>query len=432
MYVLSGASFVKKSLRPLSRMISILILPALMTAEPALTAPLRINNADLAVILPAQRTLRIAASDFVAPLSEALLPRDLLKQVEDAYRDTPVGDALATENTYSDWTLVSVRIAPCSPLGVIPGNAAQVFCWPEVRLVWQPVLKDFRRYAVVLQSFADDRAIHALYDFNPSLALAPADASRAALLLSKIRKALMNNPTSPQSSLTEDEINEFIKLRDSASDALMAKALALRSGQFTDADYTSFGERPEFNNAQSAGDFITKLKAFLSASAPRSGLKEMTSFSLPEGREPPQADEWFFLQFLKEGQSMVQQNIKLHSAADGRVLFDFGPAPVGSQMRDDPLLHTALETMSTIDAAEIRKRVLLSPSEIGEKKNIISDRNITLVPNTSCASCHKFNNLRFDFHALSYLEDREISVSPRVKIDVSRDLEWLNQRASRK
>jgi hypothetical protein len=96
-------------------------------------------------------------------------------------------------------------------------------------------------------------------------------------------------------------------------------------------------------------------------------------------------------------------------------------------MRDDPELHTALETMPAVDAEELKKRVLLSPQELSSKSNIINDRALSLVPNTTCGSCHKFNPLRFDFHNLSYLEDRTISVSPRVRFDVERDLQWLEQ-----
>ncbi len=429
MFIVS--QFLKKSHPKLAGMLSVFALIPMLNSTPAHTAPVQVMNADLAIILPAQRSLRIAAADVVAPLNEAFLPRDLLTQVEDAYRNTPVGDAVATENSYADWTLVSARIAPCSPLGMIPGVDTQILCWPEVRLVWQPILKDFRRYAVILSAFADDRAIHALYDYNPALALSPTDAQRANTLLNKVRANLNDNPTAPLKHLSSDEIAEFIKLRDKTTDVLISKAVALRAGNFSDKNYTAFDERPEFNESASAAQFVSKFKAFIAESAPRKALKEMTSFSLPEGREPPQADDWIFVQFLKQNGNMVQQSIKMHSAEDGRVLFDFGPAPRASQMRDDPALHTALETMDATDAAEIRKRVLLSPSELAQKKNIISDRAVTLVPNTSCASCHKFNNLRFDFHSLSYLEDRNISVSPRVKTDVLRDLEWLKQRAGR-
>ncbi|MEN9825717.1 MAG: hypothetical protein RI953_1462 [Pseudomonadota bacterium] len=403
----------------------------LLNSSPAASAPLGIQNADLAIVLPAQRSLRIAAQDVVSPLNESLLPRELLAQVETAFRSTAVGDALETENIYADWTLVGMRVVPCSPLGIIPSTDIQVFCWPEVRLVWQPVLKDFRRYAVVLDAFADDRAIHALYDFEPGLVLNPSETIRATTLLNRIRTALQVAPTKPMNMITADELREFVILRDKVSDGLMEKTRQLRSGSFANSAYNAFNERPEFNSSASAAEFIEKLKRFLASATPPKSLKEMTSFSLPEGREPPQIDDWVFIQFLRQGQKMVQQRINLRSAEDGRILFDFGPAPRASQMRDEPELHTALDSMSAKDAKEIRQRVLLSPTEISTKSQIIADRNITLVPNTSCASCHKLNNLRFDFHAFSYLEDRTISVSPRVKTDVMRDLEWLAKRGER-
>ncbi|NBW81123.1 hypothetical protein EBR21_05150 [bacterium] len=249
--------------------------------------------------------------------------------------------------------------------------------------------------------------------------------------MNRIRTALEVAPSKTMNLISTDELKEFIALRDKVSDGLMEKALLLRSGTYADSAYTAFNERPEFNSPTTAIEFVDKLKRFLAYATPPKSLKEMTSFSLPEGREPPQTDDWVFIQFIRQGQKMVQQRINLRSAEDGRVLFDFGPAPRASQMRDEPQLHTALDNMTAKDAQEIRKRVLLSPQELATKTQVIADRNITLVPNTSCGSCHKLNNLRFDFHALSYLEDRTISVSPRVKTDVLRDLEWLSQRDKR-
>ena len=123
---------------------------------------------------------------------------------------------------------------------------------------------------------------------------------------------------------------------------------------------------------------------------------------------------------------MVQVDKTLNSALDGRELINLGLSPKASQMRDEPDLHTALDNLPAADAEEIRERVLLSPREVSTKSKIINDRARTLVPNTTCGSCHKFNQLRFDFHNLSFLEDRQITVSPRVKTDVIRDLEWLS------
>jgi hypothetical protein len=157
----------------------------------------------------------------------------------------------------------------------------------------------------------------------------------------------------------------------------------------------------------------------------------MTSFSLPEGREPPQSDEWVFLKYLKQNGKMTQVDITVASAIDGRELINMGKAPKASQMRDDPELHTALESMNSRDAEELKKHVLLSPQELAAKNSVINDRALSHVANTTCGSCHKFNSLRFDFHNLSYLEDRTVSVSPRVKFDLLRDMEWLEQRKQR-
>lgn len=394
-------------------------------------APLQIGNSDLALILPAQKDIRIGALDASVPGRETLLPRTLLRQVEESFQSTSVGDAVSIENEHADWTLVSARIVPCSPLGVVPGPETNILCWPEVRLVWQPIIQDFKRYAVILKWFADDRAIHALYDVSPDLAFSGEKSLRVQQLLEKVKYALERKPTAALSSLNTDDVKEFIVARDAVSDALMQQAMALRSEKIPATAYAKTAERPEFNSKEESLQFIARLKAFLGRTTSYAALKEMTSFSLPEGREPPQSDEWVFLKYLKKSGRMEQVDITVLSAVDGREILNMGKSPKASQMRDDPDLHTALDGMEQKNAEELKKRVLLSPQELSAKKNVINDRALSLVPNTTCGSCHKFNDLRFDFHNLSYLEDREITISPRVKFDLLRDLEWLEQRKQR-
>lgn len=416
--------------RGINASLSLAVIALLMTLGAQAAAP-QIGKSDLAIILPMQKDFRIAALDIAAPGIDAFLPSFLLKQVEESYRSTSIGDALETENSHSDWTLVSLRVAPCSPMGIIPGPETNILCWPEVRLVWQPIIQNFRRYAVILKWFADDRAIHTLYDVSPSIGLSNEEASRAQKLLNKIRSALEERPTAAASLVSSDELIEFIKLRDRVSDSLMQKAIGLRSTQITSDQYSRLEERPEFKSPDESAKFISRLKTFLSQTANYSALKEMTSFSLPEGREPPQLDEWVFLKYLKNNGRMEQVDITVVSAVDGRTLLNMGKAPRASQMRDDPSLHDQLDIMKSLDADELKKRVLLSVPEVTTKQNIINDRNLSLVPNTTCGSCHKFNNLRFDFHNLSYLEDRDVTISPRVKFDLMRDLQWLEQRNKR-
>lgn len=415
---LSGCS----SQRVLVRFGSALVTVATLLSSFAFGFEPQPEQSDLAIILSPEGKNRILAIEKRAPLNQPLLPEELIRQVEDSFLNTSVGDAVSRENKTSDWMLVSARIVPCSPLGLIPGPATEIYCWPEIRLIWQPVLKDFRRYTTILNWFADDRAIHALYDVPATFGLSQHAGARAEWLLNKIKSA---NSERQSQTLDGSELAEFIRLRNQVTTALLNRAAQLRSGTFDSADYTAITERPEFRDETAATQFVDRLRTLLNATTPFAALKEMTSFSLPEGREPPQADEWVFLKFLKKGRAMEQVDITVQSAIDGRELINLGRAPKASQMRDEPDLHTALDDMPQTDANELRTRVLLSPSEVAAKSNLINDRALTLVPNTTCGSCHKFNNLRFDFHNLSFLEDRQITVSPRVQFDVKRDLEWI-------
>lgn len=395
----------------------------------ALAEPPKVERNDLALIFSPEGKNRIFAAEVKAPATRALLPEFLIRQVEKSYLDTSVGDAVSRENKIADWMLVSARIVPCSPLGVIPGPATDILCWPEVRLIWQPVLKDFRRYTAILSWFADDRAIHSLHDVPASIALTQTESTRAELLLNKVKNALSIQPEGVSGIVSGDEMAEFVRLRNKVSQSLMQKAVSLRAGGYKNSDYSQLNERPEFRDSFTSEQLISKVRSFLIEAAPYEALKEMTSFSLPEGREPPQADEWVFLKYLKKEGKMVQVDITVNSALDGRELINLGKSPKASQMRDEPALHTALENLPESDAKELKDRVLLSPREVATK-SLINDRALTLVPNTTCGSCHKFNNLRFDFHNLSFLEDRQITISPRVKIDVTRDLEWLSRHLS--
>jgi hypothetical protein len=97
----------------------------------------------------------------------------------------------------------------------------------------------------------------------------------------------------------------------------------------------------------------------------------------------------------------------------------------GSQSRDDDSLYDLLNGSN--DAEELAASVMLRINDIDRLTPMVRDREKLLVPNTSCVSCHKMNDLRFDFHNFSYLEDRDITISPRVVRDVELDLNWLQK-----
>ena len=83
-------------------------------------------------------------------------------------------------------------------------------------------------------------------------------------------------------------------------------------------------------------------------------------------------------------------------------------------MDSDPVLREALG-----------QQVLTSPEDRARLGDRINNPELTLVPNTSCATCHSFNDLTFNFHNLSYLQEMEMNIAPRVRNDVQHDMLWL-------
>jgi hypothetical protein len=383
-----------------------LLLTATMIWPLTVTAAPGALEKDLALLLPASDRDRIAA---VSPWFEDAW----LERVQEAFLATSVGDALQTESGRDEWQLVSVRIAPCQPLlpYITPRN--DQLCSAEIRLVWQPI-EQSPRGSAWSAFYADDRAIHALYDADETLLLDAAAAARYGALRQRAK------------TLNASETAEFASLQRRLAGALVADVLALR-GSEDPTDYAGLGERPEFGAASSRASFVSRLKAFLQRHAAPARLKELTAFSLPEGRQPPLLDEWVFLAFepSRAGRDLKPKSIAVTSRKDGRLLFDLGGENTGSMRRDDPRLYDALDGMAEDDASELRTGVLLSASEPTAKKRAIADAAATQVPHTTCASCHKLNDLAFDFHNLSYLENRPMTISPRVVGDVARELEWL-------
>ena len=77
---------------------------------------------------------------------------------------------------------------------------------------------------------------------------------------------------------------------------------------------------------------------------------------------------------------------------------------------------------------ELSDSLLISAEDVIAGADEMADPYEFLVPNTSCASCHRLNDLLFDFHSLSGFENNPITISPRVVKDVERDLSWARSR----
>lgn len=362
-----------------------------------------IKASDIAIILPKDKVGLGVKSGLLDPA--------WYKKVKDGFSRTSVGDALENENYFDDWQIVSLRIVPCSPLGVSPKQNIDQFCWPELRIVWQPILvKDNPGRQ---PNFADDRAIHALYDIDPKLYVSSAAAQVALGVKSEIATSLAKG-LSP--SISSSELQAFTEVRNRTASRFLEEVKLLRSTNGFDV----IEVRSEFQNESISRQFVDKLRNFLAKVSPRSGIKVLTAFSLPEGRDPSGIDEWVFLKFMGVDGHLKPVKIELFSATTAAKIYDFGLSPRGSMQRDDPAIYDWLDRNPN---DEILKNVMV----FGDKKSHsqIANRKEILVENTSCASCHKLNSDKFNFHALSYLGIDELEVSPRVKKDVELDLLWI-------
>jgi hypothetical protein len=394
---------------------------ATTVTDPALAA---IAEKDLAVAWELT-TRPMVTSEDVLRGGDRILPPAWYTEVERGFRPTSVGDALAIENRRSDWRMVSMRVAPCSPIVATPSQEIDTYCWPEVRLVWQPILRNVRFHERFSPAFADDRALHALYDAPDAVALTEAEAARARTLRERVTSYADAHRGGPFAPLSAAERAEFEGYRDRVASALLRATLALRGSGVPASRFSGFGVRPESVGDTAAQEGLrTRTLAFLGTYARPTALKKLTAFSLPEGREPAHLNEWVFLSFKGVDGRVVQESITMTSARDGRTLVDFGTSLTSGMATDDARV-VRLASDPTV-GEEIRSSVIVnSNTDEARLIPVLRDRRARLVPNTTCASCHRMNPLRFDFHNFGYLEDRDLTISPRVRTDVELDLAWV-------
>jgi len=152
----------------------------------------------------------------------------------------------------------------------------------------------------------------------------------------------------------------------------------------------------------------------------------LTAFSLPEGRNPAGSDRWIFVAFDGAYGQIKQRPITVTDPKSGETIYDYGmDETVSSAAGDDRLLDALSD--GEVDRNIVRRQIFTEPSDRTRLADRINDPDQTLVANTSCATCHSFNDLTFDFHNLSYLQEMEMTVSKRVHNDVRADLDWLGR-----
>ena len=361
---------------------------------------------DLAILIPRSPTDKVSASPQGSQ-NTALLPRRWIDQVSEGFAQTPVGSAIEDENWYEDWQLVAIRIAPCAPLTGTIAALDSNLCWPEIRLVWQPTMYDIAIRGVFQPAYSDDRAIHALYNFVPS-----GDFNDVTTMLDEIRK---------QGTV---DTEAFGVLRDQAVGQLLNEIRALRMS--FSREYGSLSYRSELlADDTTSALFLARLVRWLESNITPYNAHTLTAFSLPSGRQPAGIDLWSFIAFTVTAGQLNQTHLEIIDPLTGEVIGLLQGAETVSSGNADPSL---LEQVDDSDAGRrLGAQILNGGSDKDSLGDRINDPHQTLVPNTSCSTCHSFNPLIFNMHNLSYLETDDINVAPRVVADVASDLQWLNR-----
>ena len=384
-------------------------------AAPAL-AQTTLAERDIAIALPMESSYLVPASLSLGQSGVRLFPKQWFDQVNSAFKGSSAGDVLESESPFEDWQVVSARITPCNPLGQNPKQNITELCWPELRLVWQPILRKVTLHSLFMEAAGEDRAIHAIYPVEPTLVLNAEETLRVNNALVAINAGTKTN--AKFSSLPSAQMNDFVTLRNRVTAALLKDTVALR--QMAPSEYVGIGLRPEMLDGKVTSlSFRTAFQGLLQKYALPGALRVLTAFSLPEGREPAHLDEWIFLSFKGEAGLITPAPISVVSHTSNEVLHTTTHVNRGSMRRDDDSFY------ESADLDILGESVLLFEMQREQLLPVLADRNQRLVPNTSCISCHKLNPIRFDLHNFSYLEDRPLTVSPRVVEDVRLDLQWI-------
>lgn len=366
------------------------------------------NAQDIAILIPRDEAVRLRASDQNS-LGERLLPEDWINTIGDAFLNTPVEDAFTAESWYEDWQAASVRISPCSPLLTTPGPGNDVWCWPEMRIVWQPTMYNIRVgwSSLIHPAYSDDRGVHVLYDILPRT-----QSEVASQLISQVRNGDFPDP------------QRFTALRNAAITQSLNRMVRLR-GVNTMPEAGLYYHQELITGPAAAHAFLEQFIETFDDVLMTSNVHTVTAFSLPEGRQPSTIDIWSFLAFSAKEGRLSQKSIEIIDPNTGLVVGQLSNDETVSMGSADHRLVAQIEAQG--EDSPLKRLVLTDAQDRTDMKDQINDPEQTLIPNTSCATCHSMNELAFDLHNLSYFEQEEITISPRVVEDVRSELSWIRE-----
>jgi hypothetical protein len=360
---------------------------------------------ELAVVLGAQWSAPLLLS---SP-EMTLLTQAQYNSILQKYAQTSIGEAWVTENQFQDWRLVSMRVDPCSPLVLGLDARPAFYCWPEVRLVATPVLKEYRKGNQWTKWWTDDRALHLIYPL-------PVPSELQTIVQSIQTQAAQRGVV----TLSEGERDLFTRARNQSSLQLLKDVSKLTLAPQPAQEIST---RPELAQIPTSGPFREGLLNFLRSYSAPDRLKKVTAFSLPEGRNPSPSDDWVFLNFEVSKGNLRLTPIVVHHQRTGQPLVTLDGEQSASSGRDDSRVYEQWE--DSPQKEQVEKQIMLFKNNPSYYEKTINDGNQILVPNTTCASCHKLNPDQTDFHNFSSFLDNPFTISNRVKSDVKRNLAWI-------
>lgn len=364
-----------------------------------------VQERDLSIILDTSLNKRIE-------MKEPLFSSNWFYQItEKQFKKTDVGYALEIESPLKEWRLISIRIAPCVSLVPSYFFDPETFCWPQIRTVWAPVFDKYRTtWGITVENYSDDRAIHALYWFEEN-------EYSTNQTYQKVKKIIQNEPDKLK-FISNAEKKEWLKLRREAIQKLLKNTLTLRTKGASDEKYKNFGIRPELYTDNES--FRNRLYTFLLNYTKTNLITELTAFSLPEGRDPTGIDTWVFVAFNGNNGIITPKKLDIYDRDTGKKINDPTFSQTATMNNDDPSLYLG-------NIQKLREQVLLFNEDRESIRNKVFSNKSLLNGETSCATCHKFNDIKFNFHNFSKLEDRPTTISEKLEHEVRKDLSWLRR-----
>ncbi|MDD9950464.1 MAG: hypothetical protein OXT67_02760 [Zetaproteobacteria bacterium] len=368
---------------------------------------------DLSIVLDTLLKQRISIHE------PGLFEVNWLLQVDEAFQTTAVKNAFLTESPPEDWQLISARISPCFPMVNSRAFNAQIFCWPQVRTVWQPVISSYAAEWTHLHNYSDDRAIHTLYWTLPTMFGDTSTHHTDEAFFNHILHLATQQPEA-LSQLSPQTLQRWVTLRNQMAKQILKKTHNLR-GTLQQRLFHGFGIRPELFKPNEQGIFRDKFIRFLQTYAAPQNLYEMTSFSLTGGRVPALMDIWVFLAFSAERGHLVRKPLHIYDSDTGQPLNQAMMSQSITTGEDDTKFY------NHPNHDKLRQQVLLYENDFKSISKRIFAKEPLLVGETSCATCHRFNAVRFNFHNQSKFNELETTISGKLKNEVAQDIQWIRR-----